>query len=139
MASVIPQCLSMLVAREVHLDSATGQASILGVVHRVSVTGFPVNHPGVAIWAELTGGRGVVGLTVTAVRLDRRTMDEHVMTTVQLKSTFRDPREIHFVNVTLADLPLTEAGMVLFRLSCDGIAIMERSVQIILAGSEGEP
>ena len=136
MASVFPHCLSMLVAREVHLDRATGQASILGVVHRIIVSGVPATHPGVVIWAELTGGRGVVVLTVTAMRLDRRTMDEHVITTVQLKSTFMDPHEVHFVDVTLADIPLTEPGMILFRLACDGIAIMERSVQVIVAGSE---
>src|SRR5690349_17709642 len=119
--SIVPQCPSMLIARDVQFDPVTGQASILGVLHRLSMRRFPSSHPGVVVWAELTGGRGAVALTLAVIRLDRRTMEEHVMTTVRLQGQFGDPRRVHMVRVTVADIPLSEPGVMLFRLASEGV------------------
>ena len=136
MASIVPQCPSMLIAHEVRMDPVSGLASILGVIHELRATGFPAIHRGVVAWAELTGGRGAADLSVTVLVLDSRTMEEHVMTTVHLQGDFSDPRRMYFVHVTIADIPLAKPGMLLFRLACGGVAIMERRVQISLAETE---
>jgi hypothetical protein len=88
------------------------------------------------VWAELTGGRGAADVTVTVLVLDRRTLGERVMTTVHLHGDFSDPRRMYFVQVAIADIPLDEPGMLLFRLACGGVAIMERRVQVTLAEAE---
>jgi hypothetical protein len=129
--SLLPEGLSMVVARQVATDDATGEALLVGVVHALTFKSFPAIQPQLVAWAELTGGRGVMPLLLTLLML-REGADEQVMTTLRLQANFSDPRRIHVVKVFLDGIPIPAPCELLFRLGGERTVIIERRVSVRL-------
>ncbi len=53
-----PILLSLQVCEKVILDHFTRQASVIGLIEVINAAAFPVRHPFMTIFAELTNGHG---------------------------------------------------------------------------------
>ncbi len=67
---VAPVVLTLLLCEKAIVDARTQQYSLVGLVSNVNATRFPVRSPNLCIYAEVTGGHGVTGLTVRIVDVD---------------------------------------------------------------------
>jgi hypothetical protein len=67
---VAPVVLTLLLCEKAIVDARTQQYSLIGLVTNVNASKFPVRSPNLCIYAEVTGGHGVTGLTVRIVDVD---------------------------------------------------------------------
>ena len=123
-----PICLSMLVCDSVQLDRTTGKVTILGAFENVSAPGFPARHPELAVFAELTDGRGRVAVTLSICRVTADDLDGTELFSGSLEVVFADPRATVRLHFQVAPWDIPRAGEYRFILATDGTRIAERRI-----------
>jgi len=133
MPIVLPVCLSMLISDAVAFDSLEGKPSILGVTHFIRCRVFPVLSPRLAVFAELTSGRGEVELDFTTVITRADGGMSTPATSDQMRVTFADPLDVRIAGTHVDQLLLRAPGEIVVRMSAGGTVIMERHVRVVRA------
>lgn len=129
-----PVCLSMIVCDSVQLDRGSGKVTILGAFENISSTAFPARHPELAVFAELTDGRGQTPLSLKICRVTPESLDGDELFRGSLEVNFVDPRQTARLMIQVAPWIIPQAGEYRFILETEGSFVAERRIAVLQQG-----
>jgi len=124
--------LAMVICDHVWQDPATGKQTLLGCFEEIHANDFPVELPRVAVYVEMTGGRGEVALALEITETD----EETVVFRQDAEVEFSDPRAVRTIAFDLVDVEIPKPGEYNFDLYAGGIFVMARRMLFVATSSE---
>jgi hypothetical protein len=121
-----PLVLALVVCDGVWRDPSSGKHSLMGVFSGLSAGVFPVQHPGLAVYAALTEGYGMAQVRVAVV--DDGGAQVIAEATVQV--AFTDPRQVVELTVGMQTLTFPLPGGYRIQLIADGHILLERRLAV---------
>lgn len=121
----------MILCDAVQVDRATGKTSLLGSFQNIQAPEYPARHPELAIFAELTDGRGEAPITLKVCRTTPDSDEGEELYSYTMDMSFRDPRDVQKLILKIAPFDIPQAGEYRFILECDGVFIIERRLVML--------
>jgi hypothetical protein len=131
-----PQVLALLVADHVHRDDISGKLFILGTRSGINAAAFPFHHPGLAVYAALTEGRGETEIQVRLIDVDE---EREPVFAIDTRVAFSDPIVEMEVAFLVEDLIFPEPGDYRAQLLAGGQVLAERRIRLPPLENPGEP
>lgn len=134
-----PEVLTFLLAEVVHRDPDTSKFSILGIHSIIGAYSFPVVHPNMVVFVEVTDGRGDTLLELRLIDVDDSV--EPVFT-LDTRVNFADnPNQVLEAVFHESEVTFNQAGEYRLQLYGAGQLLQERRVFVLpfgLSTDEGE-
>jgi hypothetical protein len=111
-----PLLHAMLVCDVTIRDAATGKVSLVGIFETIQAFTFPVVHPALCVYVNLTDLLGQYTMRLDLTRID----DDVSQRLGEMTVTFTDPMQPAEVIFDLRDLVFERPGRYEFRLSANG-------------------
>lgn len=133
-----PEVLALLICDQIITDRVTAKQSLIGMFSVIHTLRFPTHHPQLAVFASLTGGHGVVNLTIRIVDANER---RPPLVQGQGQVQFHSPLAIANLALQFHGLTFPEAGEYRVQLLSDGNLLREARLRLLLARprQEGDP
>jgi hypothetical protein len=123
----VPICLAMVICDHVHREPGGGKYTLLGLFSDITAKGFPVVHPRLSVFIELTDGYGKMPVRLRMIDVDERR--EPVFEAIG-EIEFADPRTVASLEFHFHNSRFTEPGEHRLQLFCAGHPIMERRIMV---------
>jgi len=117
-----PKVLAVLLAQGHAFDPKTGTHSLLGIVNRLRVDGFPAVVPQLFCYVALTGLNGEYALRLS---IHRARDDEEVAYADGVIPRLATPLEFVEVLLGLEEVPLEVGGRYIFKFAMNGAVLHE--------------
>lgn len=121
-----PIVLSLIICDYVHADPGTGKKTLLGTFSMIGAPSFPVVHPELHVFAELTNGHGDTQVRLRLVRVTPDSIDGEEILSGTIDITFADPRQAVGFGIGFKNIRFPQAGEYRFILECGGALLLER-------------
>jgi hypothetical protein len=129
-----PEVLAMVLADNVHRDNGNGKFTILGTYKIIGGISFPLAHPAIIVYVELTDGRGKTPLQLRLV--DANELRDPVFVQ-DGEIDFLNPLQIYeIVFFQMGPILFTEPGEYRLQLFIDGEFLKERRVFAVEVGKQ---
>lgn len=86
-----PVLLSIIICDQVIIDSITRNVSIIAAFETISAQKYPARHPRLALFCQLTNGRGKTKITLRLVDVQQ---EDEIMFEQTVEQEFKDVRQI---------------------------------------------
>ena len=126
--AIVPYCLSMVVCDSIWRDSATSKFFLLGTFSDLNARDFPCIHHEMAVFIELTDGRGEMPFKITLIDADE---EREPLMVLEGKVDFEHPREVLQYGLNLPPTEFPEAGEYRLKLEVNGEFIIERRIVVL--------
>lgn len=100
----------MIICDSVHVDQATGKTTLVGAFTAIAATSFPAMHPHLAIFIELTDGRGETDLVLKFCRVTAASIDGEEIARFEGMTNFTDPRTVQRITFGIGNVLLPTSG-----------------------------
>ena len=130
-----PFALSVGVCDLLYRDRGTGKRFILGCFSTIHAKLFPVKHPALGVYLDLTNGRGQVSIKVQIIDSDE---DREPIWTTELEFDFSDPRMVAELDFMVGGLEFPEPGEYRVQAFANGEFIIERRLLLIRVETKNE-
>lgn len=124
-----PYPLAMIISDAVHRDPATGKYTILGTFSSITSKTYPTVHPYLAVFVNLTDGRGVVPLRMRLVDAEEE-LEEPLFET-EMECDFFDPRIIYEVVMGAKGIAFPHPGEYRLQLFAGEEFLIERRILLL--------
>lgn len=124
-----PYALAMIVCDGIHRDPSTGKHTLLGTFSSIAALGFPVTHPGMAVFISLTDGRGKTPLSLKLVSAD----EDVKIFEAGLEVEFKDPRTVVELSTAIGNITFPRPGEYRLQLLSGNEPLMERRLVVVKA------
>lgn len=135
MTGVPPILLALQLCERVIVDRLTGMGSVISILEVLNATSFPVRHPNMTIFCELTNGHGQEVLTAKLVDVQN---DEAIVFEQNLPVLFEDARQIVRCISSLRGLVFAHEGEYRVQLWADEHLLNERRIILRKINMEGK-
>jgi hypothetical protein len=125
--AVTPFPLAMVICDFVYQDPYTSKFTLIGTFSTISGLSFPLFHPGMYVYAALSGGRGRMPVRFVLTRAD----DDAELLAVRAEHDFGvDPRAIQEIGVVFAGIVFPQAGEYRVTLHVNDEYLVERRIVV---------
>ncbi len=123
-----PIPLSMVLCDQVHRDPTTGKPYLMGCFATIGATSFPIVHPSLSIFLELTNGRGKVPFRIQVVDVNE---DHKPICVVEQELEFDDPRLVGQLDLRMVGLKFPKADEYRVQVFACGEFLVERRITVV--------
>lgn len=120
-----PVLLSVIICDQVITDMVTKKNTLVGVFENINSVKFPAQHPRLAIFCELTGGRGKMPITVRLIDVQN---SDTVLGQFEIEESFTDPREVRNIRFDIGGLVFPNEGEYRFQVHYGQDLLGERRI-----------
>lgn len=103
-----PKLLAALICDQVIRDRTTLKPSLIGVFSDIHASKFPVVHPRMALFFQLTNGHGKVELTIKLVDVGNN--EEEIHKPIKGEVTFQDARQTLEIEIAVLNVSIQHEG-----------------------------
>ena len=120
-----PILLSVIICDQVITDLITRKNTLVGVFDNINAIQFPARHAWLAIFCQLTNGRGRVPITVRLVDVGD---SDTVLGEFKVEESFKDPREVRNLRLDIGGTVFPHEGEYRFQIYADEEFLGERRI-----------
>lgn len=117
----------MLFCDMVYKDPSTGKRSLMGLFNGLGAIAFPVRHPQMAVFAELTNGRGSTDIKVVLVDSDE---EREPLFEASAEIVFENPRQLVEFDFQFQNLTFPEKGEYSFQIFANSEFLAEKRLHV---------
>lgn len=129
-----PDALAIGICDLIHRDRGTGKRFIMGCFSVIHARTFPVKHPVLGVYLDLTNGRGKVPIKVQVIDCDE---EREPIWSAELEFDFPDPRMIAELDF-MTPLEFPEPGEYRVQVFASGEFVIERRLVLIDVSEKNE-
>ena len=120
----IPQVNALLLCDQVIVDKYTGKKTLVGIFENINTKKFPIQHPSISVYANLTDAKGVYKIKVT---IDDLSNGHEVGEAVIPEITLGDRLATNEIIMNLQGLRFDHAGKYALNLNVNGELIASKT------------
>lgn len=122
---------SLIICDTIILDSFTRKHSLVGIFNTLQASAFPLVYPQLAVFAQLTGGKGTERVTLRCVATSESLTILESRRTIQ----FPNPGTVVELQFVIHNLTFPGPDLYAFQLHCGGQPILEARFNVIPVAS----
>jgi hypothetical protein len=126
MTNIQPILLSAITCARVIFDKVSGMPSIIDIVQNINAPGYPVRHPQIVFFCELTNGHGTTKVKIRLV--DAQEEEEKIIFEKEGAVQFKDVKQIVTLAMNLQGIVFPSPGEYRFQLFAGGYLLGERRI-----------
>ncbi len=124
---VAPVFLTLMLCERIIHDAISGQHSLIGLVSNINAPRFPVQTPSLAIFTELTGCHGVVGMTFRIVDVNE---ERPPVCQIDLQGQMDDPLAVAQFAFGVPSMVFPQEGDYRVQAVVSGVAELEKRLMV---------
>lgn len=122
--NAVPQVNALLLCDQVIVDKFTGKKTLVGIFENINSKKFPIQHPSISVYANLTDAKGTYKIKVT---IDDLSTGNEVGEAIIPEITLNDRLQTNEIIMNLQGLRFEHEGKYALNLNVNGELIASKT------------